>query len=175
MAIEWRLAVGALVVGVALVAIALLQGCDGGSSATEGTRADDGQESADLRSARREEAIRDVCETVGTRPHGFTDALVDGDPTQLRLVYSDSSGRAPCGADVRHSGSEIVVTLRVADPEVSTADLRAWCAQGTLPAGFDTAPIRDDVGGAVPSPSGADRRVLESGRNCVRIPIASAD
>jgi len=172
MAIEWRLALGALIVGLALVAIALFQGCGSGSSGTEG---DPSEDSAALRPAQPDETIQAACGREGTRPQGFTGAALDGAPANLRLVYASSSGRGPCGAEVRHRGREIWVTLRVTDPQVDTADLRPWCAQGILPAGFDAGPIRDDVGGAAPSPSGADRRLLESGHSCVLIPIAVAD
>jgi hypothetical protein len=138
MTIEWRLALGALAVGLALVVAGLLQGCADGDEPTDGAATNPA--SRDPGPAAETPASGDRYDSLETLPScpdrtrrvNFDHATIVAGGSVVRLFYATSSSYVPCGFAAGDNQAVMVLELRATNPRTALADLNGRCADAVL-------------------------------------------
>jgi hypothetical protein len=137
MALEARLACGALALGLALVVIALFEGCDWGGEPTGGAEdaavgrpANDAQPPVSRDPYDALEALPGCPER--TRHLNFDHATISASGRAVRIWFAASSSYVPCGFAAGDNGRVMVLELRATNPRVALADLNGRCLDAVL-------------------------------------------
>jgi hypothetical protein len=146
MAIEWRLALGALAIGLALVVAGLLQGCADGDEPTDGARTNPTTRETGPAAETPPLGNRyDSSETLPscpdrTRRVNFDHATIVAGGSVVRLFYATSSSYVPCGFAAGDNEAVMVLELRATNPRTALADLNGRCVDAVL-----RSPAKEDL------------------------------
>jgi hypothetical protein len=135
MAFEARVACGALALGLALLTIALFEGCFGG----DGAGASRSHRQSEPSGAAGVATDRKPFPRCPDRPRSqpLSHAVILGGGHAVRAFYASSSDHRPCGFAFGENGRALVVLLQTADPAIVRADLRPRCVDLVLPTPVD--------------------------------------